>query len=82
VQATFGSDDHVVRIRRQRLADQPFADERPVCVRGVDERDPQLDSPKQHPPRLANVARLAHDPGPGYSHRPVAETVDGDRTAE
>src|SRR6266702_2025034 len=54
----------------------------PVRVRGVDERDPELDGAKQHPPRLVDVAGLTDDPGPGDPHRPVAEAVDREVSAE
>ena len=75
-EARLGRDHEVVRVRRERLADQPLGDMRAVGVGGVDEGHAELDRPPQHPAALVRVGGLAPDPGAGDAHGAEPEPAD------
>jgi hypothetical protein len=59
----------------ERLADELFADVRPVRVGGVDEVDAELDRAAQHRLRLVAVSRRTPDTVTGDTHGAEAEAV-------
>ena len=61
LEAALGRDHEIIRVRRQRLADELLADVRTVGVGGVDEVDAELDRAPQHRLRLVAVGGLAPD---------------------
>src|SRR5438309_9426897 len=56
-ESSLGGDDEVVRIRMERLGDEPFAHLGPVGVRRVDQCDAALYCPAQDRDPLAAIAR-------------------------
>ncbi len=62
--SAFGGDDHASRIRRQRFADQPLGDLRPIGVGGVDESDAKLNGSPQHARGFFRIAGSPHAPSP------------------
>ena len=81
-QAGLGRDDEVVRVRVQRLADQPLAHLGAVRIGRVDERHAELDGAAQHADHLVVVAWLAPHAGPGDLHRAVSQPHDGQVAAD
>src|SRR2546430_2218105 len=70
-----GGDDEVVRIRMERLRDEPFAHLGSVRVRRVDQCDAELHGPAQDGDRLGVIARLPPNPLARDPHGPEAEAV-------
>src|ERR671917_292684 len=58
-QAGLGRDDQALRVRVQRLGDEPLADLRAVGVGGVDEVHPLLDGGADDAAGVLGVGRLA-----------------------
>ena len=75
--ADLGDDEQVIRVRRERLADDLVGDVRPVEVGRVDVVDAELDRGAEHRDRLGPVGRRPEDPGAGQLHRAEPDPGDG-----
>ena len=75
--ADLGDDAQVIRVRRERLADDLVGDVRPVEVGRVDVVDAELDRGAEHGDRLGPVGRRPEDPGAGQLHRAEPDPGDG-----
>ena len=75
--ADLGDDAQVIRVRRERLADDLVGDVRPVEVGRVDVVDAELDRGAEHGDRLGPVGRRPEDPGPAscIAPNPTRATV-------
>lgn len=80
-QARLGRDHQAV-VGMQRLVDDLLGEVRAVGVRGVDEIHPELDGAAQHPDAFVAVVGRAPHALRGKAHRPEAESVDGQISAE
>ena len=70
-------DEHLLRVRVQRLAQDLLAHVRTVRISGVDEVDAELDRAPHDANALVAVGRLAPDARAGQLHRAEAEAVHG-----
>src|SRR5437660_6192539 len=75
-ESSLGGDDEVVRIRMERLGDEPFAHLGPVGVRRVDQCDAEPHGAAQDGDRLVVIVRLPPNPLARDPHGPEAEAVD------
>ena len=75
--ADLGDDDEVVRVGRQRLADQLVGDLRTIEVAGVDVIDPAGDGLAQHGQGRVSILGWSEYAGPGQLHGAVAEPFHG-----
>jgi hypothetical protein len=69
LQACFGGDDQVCRIRIQVLGNQGFSDSVTVGVSGVNEIDSQLDNSTKYANGFVAILRLTPDPFASQPHR-------------
>jgi hypothetical protein len=75
--ADLGDDAQVIRVRRERLADDLVGDVGPVEVSRVDVVDAEFDRGAQDGDRLGPVGRRPEDPGAGQLHRAEPDPADG-----
>src|ERR1700730_610281 len=80
-ESAFGSD-HQAIIGVQRLADEHFADMRPVGVGRVYKVKAKFSKPTKNSQALLGILWLPPDAGAGQAHRAKAETIDRDITAD
>ena len=71
--AHFGDDVQIVRVRRERLADELVGDVRPVVIGRVDVGDAEVRDGAQHRQRLAHVFRRPEYARAGQLHGAVAD---------
>jgi len=75
--SAFGRDHQAVRIRVERLGDQPFGNLRPVSVGSIDQVDAQFDGVAQNAARFARILRFAPGSIADKAHRSIPEPVHG-----
>ena len=81
-EAGLGRDEHLLRVRVQRLAQDLLAHVRPVRISGVDEVDAELDGAPHDANALVAVGRLAPDARAGQLHRAITDPADGEVPAD
>ena len=82
IPATFGRDNQVLGVRRQRFGNQLFADVRTIGVRGIDEVDGQLYGTPKDGQRFGAVPGWSPDPLTCNTHSSEAKAMDGKLSAE
>jgi hypothetical protein len=76
--ADLRDDVQILRVRRERLADDLVRDVRTVEVGGVDVRDAELDGSAEHVDRGVGVLRRPEDAGSGKLHGAVADAGEAE----
>src|ERR1700735_915973 len=82
VPSPFGRNHNSGRIWKQSFRDQFLAYVGPIGICGVDELDPQGDSPTQDGERAGPIHRRTPDALAGETHGPKAKAIDRDLFAD
>ena len=75
LEAGFGGDDEIARIRVQRFGDEPLGHAGAVGVGGVDQGDAELDGAPQHGDRFGRMRGFAPDATASEAHGTETEAA-------
>jgi hypothetical protein len=82
IPSTFSRDQKTLRVRRQRLGNQLFANVRAVRISSIDKVDAKLNGSAKNGYRGGTIPGWTPDSFTRQAHGTEAKTVDGEITTE